>query len=202
MSELDSGCANDCVLPLRFPRRPGENPPLAHGAGCSCCKGMVNVSSDNRPALPHFNYRIGTYGTIREWLLHQINKTPNLRGWTHRTPDDPAIALLEGASILGDILTFYQETYANEAFLRTAQWRDSVSDLVRLLGYRLSPSIGGKTVFAFEIKKDDPVTIPAGFPLKATLEGLETPAVFETKAGLIAYPWLSRFNLFRPEIIP
>ncbi len=200
MSDVDNGCANECALPLRFPQRPGENQFVAHGAGCSCCQPGASLTSDNRPALPHFNYRIGTYGSIREWLLHQINQAPNLRRWTHRSPDDPGIALLEGAAILGDILTFYQDTYANEAYLRTAKWRESISDLVRLFGYRLSPAIGGKAVFAFEIKKDEPVTIPAGFPLKASLEGVDAPAVFETNIESIAYPWLSRFNLFRPLV--
>src|SRR5580765_103423 len=194
----DSSCKNGCVMPLRFPRRPGENPPTAHGEGCFCCTPEIRISSDNRPALTHFNYRIGSYGSIFEYLLHQINRTPNLQDWTHRAPDDPAIALLEGASILGDILTFYQETYSNEAFLRTARWRDSISDLVRLLGYRLSPAVGGNATFVFEIKKDEPVVIPAGFPLKATLEKLPKPADFETKEEITAYPWLSRFNLYRP----
>ncbi len=193
----DQACKNGCVTPLRFPRRPGENLPVVHANGCFCCDDNKLVSSDNRPALPQFNYRIGSYGTMREWLFHQINQTPSLKNWTHRTPDDPAIALLEGASILGDILTFYQETYANEAFLRTAKWRESISDLVRLLGYRLSPPLGGNATFAFEIKKDEPVVIPAGFPLKATLETSPKPSDFETKEEITAYPWLSSFNLYR-----
>ena len=156
------------------------------------------MSQDNRPALSRFNYRIGTYGSIREFLFHQLDKTPALHTWTHREPDDPAVALMEGAAILGDILTFYQETYANEAFLRTARWRDSIADLVRWLGYRLSPAVGGKAVFAFEIRKQDPVTIPARFPLKATLEQFEKPADFETVEETVAYPGLNRFNLYRP----
>jgi hypothetical protein len=155
------------------------------------------VSNDNRPALSRFNYRIGTYGSIREFLFNRINSTAALQSWTHRAPDDPAVALLEGAAILGDILTFYQETYANEAFLRTAKWRESVSDLVRLLGYRLSPAVGGKATFAFELKKEEPVTVPAGFPVKATLEDVEKPSDFETVEEITAYPWLSEFNLFR-----
>lgn len=200
MSEKD--CRNDCVLPLRFPRRPGTQIFVGTGEDCFCCEDNQKTSADNRPALPRFNYRIGTYGSIREYLLHGVNNAPNLRGWTHREPDDPAIALLEGAAILGDILTFYQEIYANEAFLRTAQWRESISDLVRLLGYRLSPALGGSATFAFELKKDEPVTIPAGFPVKATLEKIEKPAEFETKEEITAYPWLSRFNLFRPLQTP
>lgn len=194
----DNGCKNGCTIPPAFPRRPGENPPTLHGDGCFCCNPKTLVSVDNRAALPHFNYRIGSYGTIREWLFDRINQTPSLLNWTHRAPDDPAVALLEGAAILGDILTFYQDTYANEAYLRTARWRENIAELVRLLGYRLSPGLGGNSTFAFEIKKDEPVTIPLGFPLKATMETTGKPADFETLEEITAYPWLSRFNLFRP----
>lgn len=196
----DSDCRNDCTLPLRFPRRPGTQQATIHGDGCPCCYRSTGVSQDNRPALSRFNYRIGSYGSIREFLFHEIDKTPELLNWTHRAPDDPAVALLEGASILGDVLTFYQEIYANEAYLRTARWRESISDLVRLLGYRLSPAVGGNAVFAFEIKKEEPVVIPAGFPVKATLEKLPDPANFETLDQLTAYPWLSRFNLYKPLV--
>ena len=172
-------CRNDCLEPLRFP-----------------------VDIFNRPALPHIKYRIGSYAEIREALLRNLDKTPGLSHWTHRGADDPGIALLEGAAILGDILTFYQELYANEAFLRTAQWRESISDLVRLLGYRLSPGLGGKATFAFEIKGDEPVTVPAGFPVKAEVAGLTKPADFETTEQIIAYPWLSNFRLYRRLFTP
>lgn len=152
----------------------------------------------NRPGLPHISYRIGRYTDIRASILHNLNKDVVLRGWTHRLSHDPGIALLEGAAILGDILTFYQELYANEAYLRTAGWRESVADLVRLIGYRLSPAVGGKATFAFEVKGDDPVVIPAGFPVKAQVEGLDTPVDFETVKKATAYPALSKFSLYRP----
>jgi len=104
----------------------------------------------------------------------------------------------EGAAILGDILTFYQELYANEAYLSTAVWRESIAELVRLVGYRLSPGMGGNATFAFEVKGKKAVTVPAHFPLKAQLEEHDKPSEFETTSELQAYPWLSRFNLFRP----
>jgi len=194
----DKDCLNDCTPPLRFPRRPGTLLPTSHADDCPCCTAnTTRVSNDNRPSLSRFNYRIGTYGSIREFLFSRIDSTSDLQTWTHRAADDPAVALLEGASILGDILTFYQETYANEAFLRTAQWRESISDLVRLLGYRLSPAVGGKATFAFELKKDEAVTVPAGFPVKATLEDFEKPSDFETVEEITAYPWLNEFRLYR-----
>ena len=93
--------------------------------------------ADNRPGLPRIAYRIGRYADFVEAMTRGIDAAPELAGWTHRLPDDPGIALLEGAAILGDILSFYQEHYANEAYLRTAAWRESV----RRTGaaHRLSP---------------------------------------------------------------
>jgi hypothetical protein len=174
-----SDCRNDCVPPPGFPRR-----------------------IQNRPALDHINFRIGDYADIREALLRKLDNDPTLAAWTHRGADDPGIALLEGASILGDILTFYQDLYANEAYLRTAQWRESIADLVRLLGYRLSPGLGGEATFAFEVKGTKSVTVPENFPLKAEVTGLSKPADFETSEEISAYPWLSRFSLFRPLLWP
>ena len=152
----------------------------------------------NRPALPRIDYRIGTFADIRQRLFRELDLAPELAEWTHREADDPGIALLEGAAILGDILTFYQDLYANEGYLRTADWRESVTDLVRLLGYRLAPGLGGRGDFAIEVKGDRPVVLPAGFPLQAELEPMDDPADFETISDSVAYPALSRFSLYRP----
>jgi hypothetical protein len=171
---LKTDCRNDCVEVLRFPK-------------------IVF----NRPGLPHICYRIGTYSDFRESLLRKLDQNAVLQNWTHREPDDPGIALLEGVSILGDILTFYQETYANEVYLRTAVWRESISGIVKLLGYRLSPGLGGTGTFAFEVKGDKSVNIPSGFPLKAQITGTGKQENFETANDLTAYPWLNKFNLFR-----
>jgi len=153
---------------------------------------------DNRPSLPRIGYRIGTYSDIRADLVRRLNTTPELAHWTHREPDDPGIALLEVGAVLGDILTFYQELYANEAYLRTAQWRASVAELVRIVGYRLAPGLGGSGTFAFELRPGAPVTVPAGFSLQVDLEGADAQQTLETLTELIAYPELSRFNLHRP----
>jgi hypothetical protein len=153
---------------------------------------------ENRPGLAHIDRRIGAYADIRESLLYHLNREGVLSGWAHRRPDDPGIALLEGAAILGDILTFYQELYANEAYLRTAAWRESVADLVQLLGYRLTPGVGGRAVFAIALRGDAPVAVPAGFPISAQVTGLDGQAEFQTTEELVAYPWLSRFSLYRP----
>ncbi len=153
--------------------------------------------SDNRAGLPRIAYRIGRYADFVEAMTRGIDAAPELTGWTHRDADDPGIALLEGAALLADILSFYQEHYANEAYLRTAAWRESVAELVRLTGYRLAPGIGGRATLAFEARGDKPVTIREGFPVKAELEDLTVPADFQTDAALTAWPHLGRFNLYR-----
>ncbi len=175
---MSQNCCNDCVEPFDFPKK-------------------IN----NRSGLSHIDYRIGTYADFLEAMFRELNQNDALKNWTHREPDDPGIALLEGAAVLGDILTFYQELYANEAYLRTAQWRESIADLVRLLGYQLSPGVGGKATFAFKFKGDKSIIVPAKFPLKAQLEPLEGPVDFETTVETVAYPELSQFNLYRPYIL-
>lgn len=156
----------------------------------------------NRPGLDHIDYRIGTYADLRAHMLDRLNKEPALVAWTHRGADDPGIALLESAAAVGDALTFYQELDANEAYLRTAEWRESITELVRLLGYRLSPGIGGLATFALAVKGDKPVTVSRGFGFKAPLEGLDAPAEFESVAEATTYPHLSRFSLYRPRLAP
>lgn len=174
-----TNCDNDCVEPFEFPKK-----------------------IYNRVGLSHIDYRIGTYANFLEAMFRELNKNELLENWTHREPDDPGIALLEGVAVLGDILTFYQELYANEAYLRTAQWRESIADLVRLLGYQLSPGVGGKATFAFQVKGDKPIVVPPGFPLKSQLDGIEQPVDFETTTESVAYPALSQFNLYRPYSLP
>ena len=158
--------------------------------------------ASNRPGLPRIGYRIGRYSDFLEAMKRGIDAAPELARWTHRDADDPGIALMEGAAILGDILTFYQEHYANEAYLRTSAWRESVAELVRLTGYRLAPGIGGRATLAVEARGDKPVTIPAGFAVKAELDGTKTPADFQTDAELVAWPHLGRFHLHRARQYP
>lgn len=154
---------------------------------------------NNRAALERIEYRIGSYPEFVELLMRQINSAVELRTWTHRAPDDPGIALLQGAAIISDILTFYQERYANEAFLRTARWRESIAALTRLLGYRLAPGVGGRASFALEFGGSSAVTVPAAFPLKTDLEEVDEPADFQTTEAITAYPHLSRFHFYRPR---
>ena len=172
-------CSNNCATPQLFPR-----------------------TIDNRPSLSRIAFRIGTYADFRQAMFSALDRTQLLLPWTHRQADDPGIALLEGAAILGDILTFYQELYANEAWLRTATWPESVTALVRLLGYRPAPGIGGESAAAFEFSGATAVTVPAGFGFNAQIAGQPTPVDFETSENLNALAQLNRFSVYAPSYPP
>jgi hypothetical protein len=171
--------SSPCVIPVNFP-----------------------AIIDNRPSLPRIQYRIGRYSDFRAQMLSLLDRSPLLKGWTHRQPDDPGIALLEGAAILGDILTFYQELYANEAWLRTATWPQSIGGLVRLLGYRPAPGLGGTGFAAFEVSGESAVTVPTGFSFSVQIVGMPAPADFETSQSIVAVSALSRFSLYAPSHVP
>ena len=156
----------------------------------------------NRPGLDTIAYRIGMYTEMRAYMLDRIDKRPELSGWTHREADDPAIALLECGAVVADILTFYQQLYGNEAFLRTAMWQESVFELVRLLGYRPAPGVGGVATFAVKVKGDAPLVVPKGFGFKVKLGGADAQADFESTEEVTAWAHLSEFRLYRPRLAP
>ena len=168
-------CEHDCARPAVFPR-----------------------IIWNRPALPKISYRVGTYDDLRSFMFDLLDKRKELTAWTCRGPDDPGIAVLEIAAVVGDILTYYQDLYANEAYLRSADWRESVAELIRLLGYRLAPGVGGEADFALAVKGSVSVTVPKGFGLKAQLKGGDRPVEFESTREIVAHPHLSEFHLYRP----
>src|SRR4051794_8367005 len=113
---------------------------------CGCCEGIGPETPQpitNRPALAEIAYRVGTYSAFRASMLAALSDPANLALGPLRTRDDSdfTIALLDAWSVTADILSFYNERIANEAYLRTAVDRRSVFELARLVGYRPSPGV-------------------------------------------------------------
>ena len=155
--------------PRRRPRLPRERPPppaswwaasdgrRRHRQRDRLSGGDTPAVITNRPSLRAIEYRIGTYATFRRGCCGRSpdgaghrnasrarpRRRPSRRvrwpSWTTRSADDFGIAFLEMWAYLGDILTFYQERIANEAFLRTTVRPQSTTLLVSLIGYRPGP---------------------------------------------------------------
>ncbi|MDB5034135.1 MAG: hypothetical protein JWQ98_1376 [Chlorobi bacterium] len=160
-------------------------------APCGCCGGTeatTPASVVNRPGLPALVYRVGTHGSFLETMMARLssNALPQLAGLTTRELDDPAIALMDAWSTVGDVLTFYQERIANEGFLRTATERRSVLELARLVGYRLRPGVASSVYLAYTLEKGNRATIPAGARAQSVPGPGELPQSFETSDDLDA----------------
>ena len=90
---------------------------------CGCCAtpaAALATHPANRPWLSAIDYRLGTFATFREAILDELAGTPALAGLRSRVSDDYGVATVEMWSAVADVLTFYTERIANEAFLRTA----------------------------------------------------------------------------------
>lgn len=92
--------------------------------------------------------------------------------WTDRSENDLGRLLVELFAYTGDVLLYYQDRIANEAFLATAIERRSVIDLLALIGYTLAtpaPAAAELTVIA---PNDEPtpvrVEVGARFATQAT----------------------------------
>lgn len=147
----------------------------------------------NRPGLPEIGYRLGTFSTFRAALLAGASRTPELRRWTAREGSDYGVALLEQWAYLADILAFYQERIANEAFLRTARRPESVQWLAESLGYRPAPALSALAALAFTA--DRVLEVPARTRVQHVPQDREPPETFETDEPLAAAGDLTEMRL-------
>lgn len=124
---------------------------------CGCCEGIsaeTPLTVFNRPGLSAIAYRAGRHEQFKDTLISRLSglNEPALRRLTTRDDDDFSIALLDAWAIVGDVLTFYQERIANEAYLRTATERLSVLELARLINYQLRPGVAASAYLAFTLE--------------------------------------------------
>ncbi|WP_223879155.1 putative baseplate assembly protein [Chitinimonas arctica] len=189
--------------------------------GCGCCEGVrlrTPARIANRPGLDAIAYRVGTHWRFLDSMKARLGSlkleakgpggqldaryTP-LSGLTTRDPADAAIALLDGWACVADVLTFYQERLANEAYLRTATERRSVLELARLVGYALRPGVAASVYLAYTVDANQttPVEIAAGARSQSIPAPDELPQSFETSETLLARAEWSNLQvrLTRPQ---
>ncbi|MEV4701697.1 putative baseplate assembly protein [Actinoplanes sp. NPDC049316] len=143
------------------------------------------------PGLPAIPYRAGEYGSFLAAMLSRLSSSSELARFTARTPDDPAVALLDDAAVLADLLTFYTERIANEGYLRTATEDRSLRLLGRLVGYAPRPGVAAGTYLAFTADRDGAerdveVLVPAGTRAQSVPAPGQDAQPFETDEDLIA----------------
>lgn len=114
--------------------------------------------------MPAFDYTSRDYYSIREDLLTRAAALPIGADWNTRSPADFGVMLVDLWAYMGDVLHFYVDRAAAEAYLRTATQRESVLALANLLDYEpLALNSARATVnLASSITLTTPITIPEG----------------------------------------
>lgn len=122
---------------------------------------MATINTrDNRQVI---DYLARDYNSFRKALIDLI--PAKLPEWTDRSEASFGIVLIELFAYMADILSYYQDRVANEAFLPTAQERRSVINHLRLIGYELAPAaaaaarlsviVGNNVNQVVEVRKGD-----------------------------------------------
>lgn len=154
---------------------------------CGCCSGTTVRTPGriaNRPGLPVVAYRSGTHSDFLASMVAGLSgkDRPALAGLRTRDADDPTIALLDAWAVACDVLTFYSERLANEAFLRTSTERTSLQELGKLVAYRLSPGVAAETWLAFSLER--PPVLPVASPPDPGQVPPSVPAVVSLPIGM------------------
>lgn len=118
------------------------------------------------------------YESLRRELLARVPQLTDR--WTDFNASDLGVVLLELFCGIGDMLAYYLDAQAAEAFLPTARQRQNVINLCKLISYRLDGPVAATTALRFSLAAplDADLVIPAGTTCRARLE--ENDIVFET----------------------
>jgi len=156
------------------------------------CAGFIHPRSiSNPPDRDAIAYRVGDFNSFRHALLLPLldakgdHLETELRLWRPAPNGDLSLQLVEWWAYIADILTFYNERIANEAYLRTAIQPESIRQLIQLLGYRPRPGIGATGVVAALLATGAKTAIlPQGMGLQNKPSPGKQPQIFEFDQGL------------------
>ena len=107
------------------------------------------------------------YYSLRDALIARIQD--RIPEWTASDPADFGVALVEAFAYMGDLVSYYIDRTANEAFLATATQRDSILNIALTYGYTPAGYRAATVDVIFSNTSEDAVTIPAGTVLTGTV---------------------------------
>lgn len=97
--------------------------------------------------------------------------------WTDFSPFDPGVSLLESNAYSVDLLSYLLDRVLNEGFLLTAQQRQSVVDILRLINYELAGATASQVAMVVQV--DSNTTLPAGYAVRSIASALTPSLRFE-----------------------
>lgn len=136
-------------------------------------------------SVQDFNFSGFYYDDIKEALLAYLDR--NVPEITNRSDFEPAVQILSAFALVGHLNNTLLDLVARESTLPTAQLRDSVVDLLRLIGYEPHGDIPATTTLRArltQILAQETTVVSAG-ALFATRQSANLPSIpFEAVEAL------------------
>jgi predicted phage baseplate assembly protein len=145
--------------------------------------------------LPALLRQLAGFPQYRLAMLRDIPLHLALSGWRAREGDDLGVMLLEMWAYVLDVLGFYDERIANEAYLRTAALGPSLHKLVTLIGYRPRPALAASVILAAIADGKRLVTLPPRTGFRSDAFDGQPPQVFETEFKQAIHPLKNQWTL-------
>lgn len=128
------------------------------------------------------DYTARDFDSIRSEMIKLVETlTPD---WTDRQPGDMGVSILEAVAYIADILSYTLDRNINESYLATAQTRESVVGLLRLIGYEMSPASPATVNMVIRTTQDN-VTLPQGFRVRTGSTSLVDAIEYEISQPVV-----------------
>lgn len=150
----------------------------------------MTTSDEIQPIL---DYTARDFDSIRSMLVG-IAKGKMPEWETAGEANDFGTLMLELYAYMGDVTNYYIDRVSSEAFLGTAQRRQSVLYISEMLGYKPLGQQAATVLVTFSLSSDyDPVddpyiTIPSGTTLATNADSTEDIVWFSTDYTVVLYP--------------
>jgi len=133
------------------------------------------------------DYTSKDYYSLREEVIARVQD--RIPSWTATDPHDFGVALVEAFAYLGDIMTYYIDRAANEAFIDTATQRSSVINIASTYGYTVAGYSAAFTNLTFTNTATSSLTIPEGTIVSGDIISGDTVQTveFTTEVDCVVY---------------
>ena len=134
--------------------------------------------------VPQVDYSSRDFEAIRDDMINLIQYF--LPEWKNRDASDFGITLIELFAYMGDIMSYYIDRAANEAFIATASQRDSVLKIAKLLDYTPTSVTPATVELSFSTFDTNAQIIPKRTQVSTTsvIDGENVEIIFETDAQI------------------
>jgi hypothetical protein len=146
---------------------------------------LIEIPNEIRAPVLSIDYTNKDYEAFRSMLIKELSE--RLPDYTDTSQTDAGIVILELLARGLDILSFYQDVIANEAFFITAKDRENAVKWAAGLGYvpKNKSAARYKQVFVLSYLQDTDILIPAGTKVRTKETPLEKSIMYETERDFI-----------------